>query len=448
MKMRIMPKKTSKILSLALALALLAFYVPANVTASAEADHPFEGGDGWTTPYGISTVAQLAAMGDYPNTSFILLNDITVSTYSGGKNGVVETLEGVEFDGNGYTISGIRSYQGLFAETEGSTIIKNLNVAASITNSGEDHVGAIVGYAHDYLQIINCHGSGTVRSDTGYGVGGLVGSMYGSDVLDIIQSSFNGTVQGQYEVGGLVGKTDYAYIYQCRTSGSVTAIGGSTRYGNDAGGLVGDFQGTMQQCFSSATIVGETNVGGLVGTFGPGANRPVMVKDSYSTGRVTGYGTNVGGIAGHMQPTAGDADIDNCYSTSTLTGNANVGGIVGNSGSRSWVTDCYAINTSLTITSRNSMFGRVTGEASALCSNIYGKTNLRMSNTDGDTVGNGHDGDDMSLTQLQSQSSYYGWNFSSIWKMNPYYSSYPTLQWQEENQQSVALNETAITIRV
>jgi hypothetical protein len=32
--------------------------------------------------------------------------------------------------------------------------------------------------------------------------------------------------------------------------------------------------------------------------------------------------------------------------------------------------------------------------------------------------------------------------------MNPYYSSYPTLQWQEENQQSVALNETAITIRV
>ncbi len=424
MKRLLLSKKTSNILSLALAIALLALYVPASITVSAVASHPFEGGDGWTTPYGISTVAQLAAMGDYPGNRFILLNDISVYSYSYGKNGVVETLDGVEFDGNEYTISGIRSSQGLFAESEGSTVIKNLTVAASISYSDEDHVGAIVGYAKDYLQIINCHGSGTVRSD-GTGVGGLVGTVYAFHQLEITQSSFDGTVQGRSSVGGLVGKTDDAYIYQCGTSGSITASGfpDSLPLGNNAGGLVGDFQGRITECFSTATVRGRTNIGGLVGVCSPGPNRPAGIENSYSTGRVTGDESNIGGIAGNMQSTVGDSTISYCYSTSTIQGDGSVGGIVGETGSRSSVEYCYAINSALTITSSNRIFGRVGGGSGASYYDVYARSNMRMSNSNGNTTGRGEDGEPMTLAQLETQSSYYYWNFSSIWKMNPYFSS-------------------------
>ena len=97
---------------------------------------------------------------------------------------------------------------------------------------------------------------------------------------------------------------------------NVTVTGGSY-----VGALVGyNYRvldpGTVSNSYSSGSVTGEGNVGGLVGrNWG-------TVSNSYSTASVSGD-SRVGGLVGSNEDTVG-----NSYSTGSVTGTAYVGGLV------------------------------------------------------------------------------------------------------------------------
>ncbi len=92
--------------------------------------------------------------------------------------------------------------------------------------------------------------------------------------------------------------------------------------GDLVGGLVGNNNGSVSNCYSIGVVTGNSDVGGIVGL------NLGSVSNCYNTGSVTGN-SDVGGMVGSNVGT-----VSNCYSTGSVTGGFNLGGLVGkNNGS-------------------------------------------------------------------------------------------------------------------
>ena len=86
--------------------------------------------------------------------------------------------------------------------------------------------------------------------------------------------------------------------------------------------------GRIDNCYSTGSVEGITDVGGLVGWI----SHDGTITNCYSTGSVSGMG-GVGGLVGIND----DGSVSVCYSTSDVNGVEYVGGLVGgNSGSVSY----------------------------------------------------------------------------------------------------------------
>lgn len=203
------------------------------------------------------------------------------------------------FDGNGHSISGLYVNRdesddvddrfkvgiGLFGYYSGVT--RNLSVLDSYMR-GEDCIGGIFGY-NDGGTIQNCYSAATVCGDS-Y-IGGICGRSEGDS---IIENCYN---------------TGYVY--------------GTTR---SIGGICGDNYSTIESCYNIGIVNGEFNVGGIVGA-SSGLGNTIWIKDCYNRGNVIGDTKDIGGIGGYI----GSSLVENCYSQATVSGNTNVGGICGNS---------------------------------------------------------------------------------------------------------------------
>jgi len=116
------------------------------------------------------------------------------------------------FDGLGHKISDLTinrraDYQGLFAKVEGSGIVRNFelfnpNILATDSSGGGSNVGAVTGFLRNG-NISNVAVSGTsAYIDGGYNVGGLVGRNFDGTISN---SHSSATVTGTSSIGGLVG---------------------------------------------------------------------------------------------------------------------------------------------------------------------------------------------------------------------------------------------------
>ena len=197
------------------------------------------------------------------------------------------------YDGDSFTIDEININRpttdkiGLFGFIN-NALVENLN----LTNSniiGKNYVGGLIGWCTNSL-LDNCHVSGTVAG-TSY-VAGLTGLIYNGASVNLCSSSSDVTGAGSH-IGGLIGEA-YASVQnsidKSYSSGTISATG---LY---IGGFAGNFNGTNQvnDCYSLATVVGSSNVGGF-------------------TGRTQGA----------------TGDIINCYSAGSVTGTSDIGGFVG-----------------------------------------------------------------------------------------------------------------------
>lgn len=162
---------------------------------------------------------------------------------------------GGKFDGQGYTVSGIRinkdsnsdadGYQGLFGRIMNSAEVKNV-ILADATITGYKNVGGIVG-GNDGGKITDCHvlSNVTIRNVKYDAVchGGIAG--YNHD-----GGTISGTISGCTSAATLADENNYSYY---------------------VGGIAGHNTGSISQClYLGTSITGYKNVGAIVGlNYGP-----------------------------------------------------------------------------------------------------------------------------------------------------------------------------------
>lgn len=246
-----------------------------------------------STPAEIKGLAKLVneATDDFHGITITLEDDIdfgnqeiepigTMITYTPGKsiyNQTVEDMGGTvftgTFDGAGHTISNFRITKdpgsanapvtetgvGLFGIARNGSVIKNINLHNVTIEATDSHmVGALVGYVPKEntagtgtLEISNCHITGLIK------------------------------ISGDYNVGGLIGRTEAgysdAYIHDCSVEGSAGSFIQSTITGNvfcGVGGLAGCIYGTVtdnriinNKVSGVVVYAAAEGVGGLVGHF-------------------------------------------------------------------------------------------------------------------------------------------------------------------------------------
>lgn len=215
------------------------------------------------------------------------------------------------FQGNGYTISGIKidatgSYVGFFRHLSESAHVQDLNLSGTVAAKGSGaSVGALAG--SNAGRITACLFNGAVSGISG--VGGLVGI---NEITGMIEeSSVSGSVNGTHFVGGIAGE-NYGTIRYTHNRAEV-----NTRLSENQIELEDITLDSITSSESAATI---TDVGGICGR-GTG-----VIRESTNHGNIgyTKIGYNIGGIAGSFS-----GYIFYCINYGTVSGRKDVGGILG-----------------------------------------------------------------------------------------------------------------------
>lgn len=191
---------------------------------------------------------------------------------------------------------------------------------------------------------------------------------------------------------GLFGETRNATL---RNIGMINvSVNGQGGY---IGGLVGLFiDSAIHNAFTTGSVVGDLNVGGLVGYGSRG-----VISNSYAAanvssdgvvnGRYNGY--YLGGLVGRSE----ESIITDSYATGNVSGRLGLGGLAG-----------------------RSYYGRI--------STSYASGNVSGTHLVGGLVGQLAYSDVLNsyYAQIQQQSSYIGWDFVNTWVMSP--GGYPVLR--------------------
>lgn len=264
----------------------------------------FAAGEGTQdNPFQIETAAQLAFFAKsvnagnwYDGEYIILKNNINLNDKEWTPIGTDRNPFRGNFDGRNHTVTGMlisnssADYVGLFGECTRHNIdsaIKNITVENSVI-TGEDHVGAIIGYAGE-INIENCQSVGnTVNGNKK--VGGISGSVVGSvsSAAKIVQCYNSSTVTGEYFVGGIVGAGDRCIAENCLNTGEIKG----NYYGKAGGGIFGILSTNTSQ-----------------------------ITACINWGKISEVRSGYGGIAGEIS----GAQILNCYYNKDTTGAWGIG---------------------------------------------------------------------------------------------------------------------------
>ena len=376
----------------------------------------YQGSGTESDPYKIYTAKELANI--HGDGYFKLMNDIDVSSINPwipiGQNEIATAC----LYGDNHTISGLKinttaSYQGLFAQCNGS-VFKDVTISVSQLKGG-DYTGALVGKIVDG-HIYRCKVSGNVTG--GQYTGGLVG--YSQNIL-YKNCISNSTVVGTTNVGGLIGFAKFNAIQQSKSTGSVS----SSTANAIVGGLIGSNEANVQECCASGNVScnkSSSIVGGLIGQ-----NNGRPIKNSYSTGAVTGT-KYAGGLIGYNKGTTQSgsytATVENCYARGKVTGTSAAAGLVGyNDGQYAIVKSSCVMNPTITASSSTGIVMRVVGgllnSAPAPDMNNYALKTMALSvngvaQTIYDDNLNGTAKTDNVLKQASTYSGL-GWNMTSVW---------------------------------
>jgi hypothetical protein len=198
------------------------------------------------------------------------------------------------FDGQGHVITGLTIQRpdqddvGLFGCTDSAASLKNIGL-----------------------------NDGTIQGN--WYVGGLVGVNRGC----ITDCRVSAAISGNYEAGGLAGRNQQGQISGCYTAGSVTGR-------EQIGGLVGRNCGAVSDCHAASTLTTGSDsvaVGGLVGRNESGAISASTVSASVLGGGYTYY---VGGLVGWHEGSITNCHVRGADDTQlSVTGRRYVGGLVG-----------------------------------------------------------------------------------------------------------------------
>ena len=196
-----------------------------------KSDNPeFDNGRGTeSTPWVISTPAQLSNVRNHSDGHFELSCDIDLSTYLDPNSTgwiPIESFRG-QFDGKHHTIRGlwielgsVRSV-GLFADLGGTSVVSNLSIQLAEKGiCGGDYVGGICGYG--YGTISSCRVSGRIEGRRD--VGGVAGN-YGGTIKQCAVSGSIVCAYGNY-IGGIMGGYNSVNVSDCYVLADISAVDG------------------------------------------------------------------------------------------------------------------------------------------------------------------------------------------------------------------------------
>ena len=154
---------------------------------------------------------------------------------------------------------------------------------------------------------------------------GLFGAVDSSGSLEGIHLR-NASITADGHTGILAGKTA-GDVKNCSSSGTITANG------DQAGGLISQASGTITNSYSTASVKGNSVIGGLIGQ----ADQGTELVDCYAKGTVMGESNQAGGLVGAAQ----GASVKNSYSTSMVKGQGSIGGLIGTMKNGNDITKSY-----------------------------------------------------------------------------------------------------------
>ncbi|MGB2808044.1 MAG: GLUG motif-containing protein [Sedimentisphaerales bacterium] len=183
----------------------------------------------------------------------------------------------------------------------------------SYNSTGTNYIG-LFGYVEGEIKNLRL-----INPNVDAGTRDYVGSLVGYIDVGAISNCYTkgGSVVGDRNVGGLVGLNGRGKIIN---SYSTCTVSGNS----NVGGLIGyNFESTITNCYSKGIVDGYEAVGGLVGSNEGGA-----INNCCSTSTVIGA-NYLGGLVGLQGEYLGGAIIKNCYAAGDVSGNKGVGGLVG-----------------------------------------------------------------------------------------------------------------------
>ncbi len=297
--------------------------------------------------------------------SYIVMADIDLAGYSPwtpiGTSGDLFTGN---FNGNVHSISGLyinttANYQGLFGYISGVSIVKNLTIS-NCNITGGQYLGALAGkFDQDgtgKAAITNCHVSGTITT--------------------------NSTASLIYEGGlvGWIGTTTYttkSTIADCSANVTVGSSGSASIYAY-LGGITGRQEGSwsIYRCFVTGTMA-------------------------------SAKGIFVGGIAG-----SSNGYIYDSYSMASVSALQVAGGLLGSS--TGYTFSSYSTGDVTRVSGANVLFGGLVGDPNdpSRFAGFYSGT-LSAGLVDNAA------GTRKTLAEMQVQATFSGWDFTTIWDINP-----------------------------
>ena len=366
----------------------------------------FAGGTGYIySPYLIETPTQFNNIRKYPSANYKITKDIVFKSsdfassgefYNNGDFWIpIDEFSGV-LEGQGYTISGLKTSKGgIFKTNNGSikglhikscTFDKTYSGSIAISNYGtisdiktfsdtnilsasDDNAGGIAGYNSGRIK--NCENNIVISANTadaggiaGCSIGiiencinnaditassGMAGGIAGDVNGNILECINHGNISGLNYAGGIAGYCKgNSIISCCRNTGLVENFSRTYHSGSRsqvyAGGVVGcGYDAVIQYCYNSGTIRAKGFMD-MLSTYSGGISAAGgKITDSYNTGTITSvepYCSYVGGISGSS------SGMVNCYNIGEITPAkaqylSNVGAIVGQGTSTD---SCYYLN--------------------------------------------------------------------------------------------------------
>ena len=259
------------------------------------------GGGSQGDPYTISTTQGLDLLAQYVNSGnncsglyFQLGGNITYTHTTDWDNSASEennytaigdnnhSFQGT-FDGNNYTISGIRIYKdtyshGLFGWVASYGTVKHINLSnARIT--GSDNVGGIAGRLNDNASIEDCTVAANVCIHT--------------------------MVTSTYHHGGVIGYITSGVVLRCISSAALTVADGVTNC-KKFGGIAGLNYGTITDCIADGAVVPDVKGRGAI--VGYNNNGP-LTRNYYRNCTVAGVANATGVGKGNSDTSTETSDV-------------------------------------------------------------------------------------------------------------------------------------------
>lgn len=152
---------------------------------------------------------------------------------------------------------------GIFRYDQQNGKITNLNVKATFTpNGSKNFIGGIVGENHGTLEL--CNFEGTVEGENV--IGGIVGN--NADSGQIISCTSSGSIFGENSTGGIAGKNS-DFIQSCTNHAAVNTVyeekkNDVSNIDTDPGAIIENYK-TNSEENEEEGVLGHSDTGGIAG---------------------------------------------------------------------------------------------------------------------------------------------------------------------------------------